>query len=259
MVKGSVGILEPSVTVKQWMGIRVGLNSLVKGLVNEWIVITLTEYIGHDTPVIQVQNGAQVELVYRDSFVPFELCYIGQPLLVGLVCMELAVQKILSNILGILGSSGTAVAVVLHRRTYIPGLANPQYSLVVYTDSIVMTKIVVESPVALVRAFLVDFFDFVSQALIFLSSAAQLSRIPFVVSRTGCMEQFTGCFNREPLFLMTFLNRLVKLALSYFREASLLSTSFNFFNRSRSISARYSLCLSCSISICACSNSVRGF
>ena len=78
-----------------------------------------------------------------------------------------------------------------------------------------MAKIVVEPPVALVRAFLVDFFDFVSQTLIFLSSTAQLSRIPFVVGRTGYMKQFTGSFNREPLFLMTFLNRLVNLALSY--------------------------------------------
>ena len=58
MMKGSAGILEPSVTVKQWMGIRVGLNSLVKGLVDERVVITLAEYIGHDTPVVQIQNGA---------------------------------------------------------------------------------------------------------------------------------------------------------------------------------------------------------
>ena len=34
--------------------------------------------------------------------------------------------------------------------------------------------------------------------------------------------------------------------------------SVQFFSRSRSISARYSLCLSCSISICAFSSSVRG-
>ena len=48
-------------------------------------------------------------------------------------------------------------------------------------DTIVVTKIIVEPSIALIRAFLMDLFDFVGQTLIFLSSAAQLSRIPFVV------------------------------------------------------------------------------
>ena len=54
VVKSPVGILEASVTVEQRMGIRIRLDSLVKGLVDKRIVISLAEHIGHDTPVTEV-------------------------------------------------------------------------------------------------------------------------------------------------------------------------------------------------------------
>ena len=60
MVKGSVSILEPSVAMEQWMSIRVGLNSLVKGFVDERIVIAITDHIGHDTPVAEVKDGTKI-------------------------------------------------------------------------------------------------------------------------------------------------------------------------------------------------------
>ena len=116
MVKGSAGVLEAPVAVEQRMGIRVGLNSLVKGFVDKRVIIMFTECIGHDTPVIQIQNGAQVKLVYRNSFVPFELRYIGQPFFVGFVRIELAVQDILRNVLGILSTPGTAAVIVFYCR-----------------------------------------------------------------------------------------------------------------------------------------------
>ena len=182
VVKSPVGILEASVTVEQRVGIRIRLDSLVKGLVDKRIVISLAEHIGHDAPVTEVQDSAQIELVYSDPLVPFELSHIGQPFLVGLFCVELTVQKILCNELRIFGMSGTAVVTVLHCRAYISGPADPQHPLVIDMDTIVVTKIIVEPSIALIRAFLMDLFDFVGQTLIFLGSAAQLSRIPFVVS-----------------------------------------------------------------------------
>ena len=42
------------------------------------------------------------------------------------------------------------------------------------------------------------------------------------------MMQFTGGFNGTAPFLMTFLNRSIKMALPYFREVSLISISFIF-------------------------------
>ena len=72
------------------------------------------------------------------------------------------------------------------------------------------------------------------------------------------VEQLTGWLNGIFPFSVCLPDRGIDAALSYFRKASLLSISSNFFSRSRSISARYSLCLSCSISICAFSSPVLG-
>ena len=105
--------------------------------------------------------------MYGDPLVPFELSHIGQPFLVGLLCVKLTVQKILCNELGILGVSGTAVVAILHRRTNVSGPADPQHPFVIDMNAIVVTKIAVKLSVALVRAFLMDFFNFVSQTLNF--------------------------------------------------------------------------------------------
>ena len=76
-----------------------------------------------------------------------------------------------------------------------------------------MTQIVIKPAIALVRA---DLFKPVSQTLIFLGSAAQLSGNPLVVSGTGHMEQSADRFNGISLFLVTFFDYYVNLALSYF-------------------------------------------
>lgn len=258
VVEGSAGVLEPSVAVKQRMGIGVGFHSLVKGFVDKRVVIVLAEDIGHDPPVVQVQDGAQIELVYRNSLIPLEFRHIGEPFLIGLVRVELAVQDVFRNILGILGPPGAALVFVLDGGFDILGPADAQHALVIDMDAIVVAKVVIEPPVPLIRALLMDLLNRVSQTFIFLSPAAQFPGDPFMVGRAGHMEQFTGRLNGIPLFLVALLYGNINLVLSYFRKASLLSTSSNFFSRSRSISARYNLCLSCSISICAFSSSVRG-
>ena len=258
LVKYPVRVLKTSVAMEQGMCVRIGLNCLVKGFENQRIIVALTKRIGHDAPVTEIQNGAQIEFVYLSSLIPLEFCYIGEPLLVGLCSIKLPVQKILSKILRILRPPGTSAVVVFHGRAYISGSADAEHSLVIDVDTMVMAQVVIEPPVALIWAFLVDLFNLVRKAFVLRSSPAQFSGCPFVVGRTGHMEQFAGKFNRITLFSVCFPDGSIDMALSYFRKASLLSISSNFFSRSRSISARYSLCLSCSISICAFSSSVRG-
>ena len=60
MVEYPAGVLKASVAMEQRMGIRIGLNSLIKGLVNEWIIVSFAENIGHNTPVTEIQDGAQI-------------------------------------------------------------------------------------------------------------------------------------------------------------------------------------------------------
>ena len=68
----------------------------------------------------------------------------------------------------------------------------------------------------------------------------------------------TSKFYRITIFLVAFLNTVVLPRLPYLPNVSLLSISFNFFNRWFSISAMRSWCSNCAILICACSHSVRG-
>ena len=192
------------------------------------------------------------------SLVSLEFGHIGEPLLIGLCGIKLSVQKILSKILRVLRLSGAAMVVVLDRGTDISDPADAEHPLVVDMDAAVMAQIVIEPPVALIRTFRMELFEFFRKPFILRSPPAQLPRSPLVVSRTRRVEQLAGWLNGITIFLVCFPDRSIDAALSCFRTASLLSISSNFFSRSRSISARYSLCLSCSISICAFSSSVLG-
>lgn len=62
LVECSACILVAAVTVEQRMCVRIELNSPVKGLEYERIVIALTERIGHDAPVTEVQNREKVKI-----------------------------------------------------------------------------------------------------------------------------------------------------------------------------------------------------
>ena len=216
VVECSAGILETSVAMEQRMGIRISFHCLIKCLVDEGIVITLTQRIGHDTPVTEIQNGTQIELMYLKALIPFELRYIGQPFLIRLCGVKLAIQKVFSNILRVLSLPGAAMAIIFHSRSYVPGTADAQYPLVIYMDTMVMTQIIIESSVTFIWAFLVDLFDLVRKAFILRRSPAQFSGCPFVVGRTGYMEQFAGRFNGKSLYLMALFNGYVNMALSYF-------------------------------------------
>ena len=83
-------------------------------------------------------------------------------------------------------------------------------------DTIVVTQIVIDSPVAFIRAFRMNLFNLVGQAFIFRGSAAQLPSGPFMVSGTRHMEQVASRFNGISFFFMALFDCCVDLALSYF-------------------------------------------
>ena len=154
--------------------------------------------------------------MYLNAFIPFELRHVGQPFLIGLVRIELTVQDVLRNILWVLGPPGAALVGVLNGGFDIPGPADAQHALVIDTDTMVMAKLVIEPPIALIRALLMDLLNCVSQTLILLSPAAQFPTSPLVVGGTGHMKQFAGRFDGIPFLLMTLLNGYINLTLSYF-------------------------------------------
>ena len=111
------------------------------------------------------------------SLVPLEFCHIGEPLLIGLCGIKLPVQKILSKILRVLRLSGAATVVIFHGRAYISGPADAEHPFVIDMDTSVMAQIVVEPPVSLIRAFLVELFELFSKPLILCGPLAHYTQV----------------------------------------------------------------------------------
>ena len=54
VVESAVGVLEPSVAMKQGLCVRIGLHRFVEGFENQRIIVAFAEYIGHNTPVTKI-------------------------------------------------------------------------------------------------------------------------------------------------------------------------------------------------------------
>lgn len=150
--------------------------------------------------------------MYLNTLIPFDFCHIGKPFLIRLLRMELAVQQVFSKILGSLCPPGAATVIVLHSEADIFDPADTQHPFIFDVDTIVMTEIVIQSPVTFIRVFKINFFNLVGQ----FGPVAQLPRCPFVVSRTSHMEQSAGCLNWKPVFLTALFNGRINLPLPYF-------------------------------------------
>ena len=132
MVKGSVGVLEGTVTVKQWGCVWIGLQSSFECVEYNRVVVAVTNNIRNDTSVIQVEDCTQIDFVDFNTFIPFELCNIGKPFHIWLWCMKITLEYIFSHILQIGSVTGTAVVAVLNGRLDLLCLADSQNALVVY-------------------------------------------------------------------------------------------------------------------------------
>ena len=197
------------------MCIRVCLYCTVKGLKNQWIIIPVTDHIGNDTAVVEVQNGAEIDLVHLNTFIPLEFCHICEPLLIGLVRMKIPVQQILGYKLRILRLSRAAVVIILDGRLNAFGTANSENTLVVHMNVMVMAEIVIDAAITLVRAFHVYLLHFRRNLLVFLCPGALLAGCPTMVGCSGNVQQLTGFLNWSTFLGMTFLNGSIQVGLPY--------------------------------------------
>lgn len=172
------------------------------------------------------------------SFIPLELSNIGEPFLIWLVRMEIAIQYIFGNMLWIIGVSGTTVVLVLNRGFNASDTTDTQYTLVVHMNPMVVLQIVPNAPVAFVGAFGVNSFDFVSEFVVLCHPLAGFACRPTVISSSRYAQYSANAANRVMVFFLTFLNCSVFPKLPYLPKASLLSISCNFFKTLFSISAK---------------------
>lgn len=180
-VKCTVRILEAPVTVKQRMCVGVCLYRPVKSLEYQRIVVALAEDKGNDTPVVEVENGAEVNFMDFSAFVPLEFCHIGKPFFIWLFGMKLASQKIFGEILWILCLPGAAVTGVLDGGHDIFCAADAQDPLIVNVDVLVMPQIIIDTSVAFVGTFCVDFLNLFGKPFVLGSPAAEFAGRPLIV------------------------------------------------------------------------------
>lgn len=115
LVEDSTGVLESTIAVEQRVSIWIFQNSFIKRIKNQLVVVPVTNNIADDSPVTQIEDRTQIELVDNWAFIPLKLCHIGQPLFIWPSCPELPVQKILCCYLWVGSVFGAALLPELHR------------------------------------------------------------------------------------------------------------------------------------------------
>lgn len=243
-IKSAVCILEASVAMEQRVCVRICRDCCIECIKHQRIIIMVSDDMRNNSPVTQVENSAQIDLVHILPNVILELCYIGQPLRVGTFCMKLPVQQILCYMLRIRSLSGTSVVFVLNCGFDIPLTADSQYTFLVYSNIVIMIQIILDSTIPFIRALCMNSLNDLCNPFIFYLSLALLSAQPTVVCRSGYTEVFAGYFYRISIFFLTFFNCQIDMALPYLAQPRLLSISSNFFSRLHSISFMYSSCSS---------------
>ena len=121
----SVGILKSSVAVEDGLSVRICLYGGIKSIVYQWIVIAVPNLIGDNAPVIEIENGTEIDFVYLNAFIPLELRNIRQPFLVRLLRMEVPVENVLCQVLRILSISCTTMVCILDGGLYVTAAADP--------------------------------------------------------------------------------------------------------------------------------------
>jgi hypothetical protein len=119
--------------------------------------------------------------MHNRILIPLEFGHIGQPFLVWSIGMEFARKNVFCGVLRILRTSGAAVAAVFNGGFNALLSAYPKDTLVIYMNAVVVPKVIVYAAIALVRAFIVDFFHQFSNGFVFPNPVADLPSCPFVI------------------------------------------------------------------------------
>lgn len=217
------------------MSLWIGSYSLVKGLKNQGIVVGVTDEERHDSPVVEIQNGTEVEFVLLGSDVVLELCHVSQPFFVWFVCIKLTPQNICRQILRVGSLSCTAMVAVLNGRFDPFSPANAQYPLVAYRCLVEPLQIIPYPPVSLVWLLIMNLLYQIPNTLILCGSLASVAGLPLVIRRPGHPQNPASCIDGIVKFFVAIPDCTVLAFLPYLPQRSLLSNSFTFFSRSRSI------------------------
>ena len=237
-VKCPACVLKSPITVEEWTSASILPYGSVQCRKDEFIGVSVSDLICYDASVVEVNNGTEIDFVYDDvvffSFCPLELSHVGQPFLVGSFGMKFAVKEVLCNVLRASGQACAAVICVLDGGFDVQSTADAQHSFVVDTNVMVSFEFVSDTTIPFVRTGGVNLLYDPGNLLILLCPRALFSSQPFVVSGTGDFEEHAAEFHGMTVFDDALSDGGIEMIQSCLRKAFPLSSSFNFFSRSRS-------------------------
>ena len=147
-VECTVCVLKASVAVAQRMRVRIRRNRCSEGIKHQRIVIGIPNHVADDPSVIQIQDGTEIYLLYFNTDVVFEFGNIGQPFLVGLVCLEFPVQQIVCQVIWIFALPSATMVAVLNRGLNPAAPADPQHPFVIHMSVVVPIQFILKPAVA---------------------------------------------------------------------------------------------------------------
>ena len=92
-LKDMTRVLKSSVRVEERCCVRILSHRFLKDLEHQLIIITTTDFIGYDTPIIQVDDGTEIKFLAGMMFL--ELRHVGDPCLIGSTGVEVSSQEVL--------------------------------------------------------------------------------------------------------------------------------------------------------------------
>jgi len=131
------------------MCIWIRCDSNIKCIKDKSIVITISDDIGNNTAVIEIENSTQIKPVNGRTDIILEFCYIRNPFFIWLTCLELTTQMVLCGVLGRTSSDRTVIS-VLNGRFDIQRTADPQDAPIAYSHPIIVCDIILNPAISFV-------------------------------------------------------------------------------------------------------------
>ena len=149
-------ILESPVTMKQWMSIRLQRYRGIKSVHDQRIVIAVSDHVGYNPAVIEIQDGTQVYLVNFDPNVILKFCHIGEPFFVWCVSMKIPVKIVPCDVCRIIAAFGTTFRFPFDRGLDMFLSADPQNPFIIDINFVVPVQLIPYPAVSHIRMFFMD-------------------------------------------------------------------------------------------------------
>ena len=205
----SARILESPVTMKQWMRARLQRYRGIKSVHDQRIVIAVSDYVGYNPAVIEIQDGTQVYLVNFNPDVILKFCHIGEPFFVWCVSMKIPVKIVPCDVCRIIAAFGTTFRFPFDRGLDMFLSADPQNPFIIDINFVVPVQLIPYPAVSHIRMLFMDESYFFCNLPVSPFTVTDWIFQPTVVGCAGNVQILTKFLYGIVFFFRQFFDRLI--------------------------------------------------